>query len=87
VCAYAYIVMKAEMRMYYTIESEGYSERPLFTEYHAACMAALELARRTQHEVRVVRITTPSGFEKQILCVYNVKYEAGHDRDGCPYKT
>ncbi len=67
--------------MYYTIESEGYHERPLFTEYHVACMAALELARRTQHEVRVVRLETPGGFGRQILCVYNCKYEVGLRRD------
>jgi hypothetical protein len=73
--------------MYYTIESEGYHERPLFTEYHDACMAALELARRTKHEVRVVRFETPSGFGKQVLCVYNCKYEVYSGRDGCPYKT
>jgi hypothetical protein len=73
--------------MYYTIESEGYHERPLFTEYHAACMAALELARRTQHEVWVVRLATPSGFGKQILCVYNCKYEVGHGTGESQYEA
>jgi hypothetical protein len=61
--------------MYYTIESEGLRERWLFRLYQNACMAALELARRTPHEVRVVRIATPSGLGRQILCVYNCKYE------------
>jgi hypothetical protein len=61
--------------MYYTIESEGLRERWLFRQYQNACMAALELARRTPHEVWVVRIATPSGLGRQILCVYNCKYE------------
>jgi hypothetical protein len=61
--------------MYYTIESEGLRERWLFRLYQNACMAALELARRTPHEVWVVRIETPSGLGRQILCVYNCKYE------------
>jgi hypothetical protein len=38
-------------------------------------MAALELARRTPHEVWVVRVATRKGFGRQILCVYNCKYE------------
>jgi hypothetical protein len=61
--------------MYYTIESEGLRERRLFRLYQTACMAALELAQRTPHEVRVVRLTTPSGLGRQIMCVYNCKYE------------
>jgi hypothetical protein len=61
--------------MYYTIESEGLRERRLFRLYQTACMAALELAQRTHHEVRVVRLTTPSGLGRQIMCVYNCKYE------------
>jgi hypothetical protein len=61
--------------MYYIIESEGLRGRWLFRSYHNACMAALELALRTPHEVRVVRLATPSGFGRQILCVYNCKYE------------
>jgi len=61
--------------MYYTIESEGLRERWLFRLYHNACMAALELAQRTPHEVRVVRLATPAGFGRQIMCVYNCKYE------------
>jgi len=61
--------------MYYTIESEDLRERWLFRQYRAACMAALELAQRTPHEVRVVRLATPSGLGRQIMCVYNCKYE------------
>jgi len=61
--------------MYYTIESEGLRECWLFRLYQNACMAALELARRTPHEVRVVRLATPSGLGRQIMCVYNCKYE------------
>jgi hypothetical protein len=61
--------------MYYTIESEGLRERWMFRQYHNACMAALELARRTPHEVWVVRIATPPGLGRQIMCVYNCKYE------------
>ena len=61
--------------MYYTIESEDLRERWLFRQYRAACMAALELAQRTPHEVRVVRLATPSGVGRQIMCVYNCKYE------------
>jgi len=61
--------------MYYTIESEGLRERWLFRLYQNACMAALELALRTPHEVRVVRLATPSGLGRQIMCVYNCKYE------------
>lgn len=60
---------------YYTIESEGLQERKIFREYRNACMAALEIAHRTGREVRVIRQTTPSGLGKQILCVYNCKYE------------
>ena len=61
--------------MYYIIESEGLRERRLFRLYQNACMAALELAQRTPHEVRVVRLATPAGFGRQIMCVYNCKYE------------
>jgi hypothetical protein len=61
--------------MYYIIESEGLRECSLFRSYRNACMAALELAHRTPHEVRVVRLATPSGFGRQILCVYNCKHE------------
>jgi len=61
--------------MYYTIESEGLRERRLFRLYQEACMAALELAQRTPHEVRVVRLATPAGLGRQIMCVYNCKYE------------
>jgi hypothetical protein len=61
--------------MYYTIESEGLRERWMFRLYQNACMAALELARRTPHEVRVVRLATLSGLGRQIMCVYNCKYE------------
>jgi hypothetical protein len=61
--------------MYYTIESEGLRERWLFRLYQNACMAALELAQRTPHEVRVVRLATPTGLGRQIMCVYNCKYE------------
>jgi hypothetical protein len=63
--------------MYYIIESEGGRERWMFRQYQNACMAALELARRTVHEVRVVRLATVSGLGRQILCVYNCKYEVG----------
>jgi hypothetical protein len=63
--------------MYYIIESEGCRERWIFRRYQNACMAALELARRTVHEVRVVRLATASGLGRQILCVYNCKYEVG----------
>jgi len=61
--------------MYYIVESEGLRERWLFRLYQNACMAALELAQRTPHEVRVVRLATPSGLGRQIMCVYNCKYE------------
>ena len=61
--------------MYYTIESEGLRERWMFRQYQNACMAALELAQRTVHEVRVVRLATASGLGRQIMCVYNCKYE------------
>jgi hypothetical protein len=61
--------------MYYIVESEALRERWMFRLYQNACMAALELARRTPHEVRVVRLATPNGFGRQILCVYNCKYE------------
>ena len=61
--------------MYYIIESEGLRERWLFRLYRNACMAALELAQRTPHEVRVVRLATPGGLGRQIMCVYNCKYE------------
>ena len=61
--------------MYYIVESEGLRERWLFRLYRNACMAALELAQRTPHEVRVVRLVTPSGLGRQIMCVYNCKYE------------
>ena len=47
----------------------------MFRQYRNACMAALELAQRTPHEVRVVRLATPSGLGRQIICVYNCKYE------------
>ena len=63
------------MRMYYIVESEDLRERWLFRQYRAACMAALELAQRTPHEVRVVRLATVSGLGRQIMCVYNCKYE------------
>ena len=59
--------------MYYTIESEGWLEFSLFRRYNDACLAAWELARRTPHEVRVVRLETRGGFGRQILCVYNCK--------------
>jgi hypothetical protein len=61
--------------MYYTIESEGLKERLIFRRYQNACMAALELALRTPHEVRVIRLATRSGLGQQILCVYNCKYQ------------
>ena len=61
--------------MYYIVESEDLRERWLFRLYRNACMAALELALRTPHEVRVVRLATPSGLGRQIICVYNCKYE------------
>jgi hypothetical protein len=61
--------------MYYTIEAEGLEGRWLFRDYHNACIAAFELALRTPHEVRVVRLAPPSGFGRQIVCVYNCKYE------------
>jgi len=61
--------------MYYIVESEDLRERWLFRLYQNACMAALELALRTPHEVRVVRLATPSGLGRQIICVYNCKYE------------
>jgi hypothetical protein len=61
--------------MYYIVESEGLKERWLFRLYRNACMAALELALRTPYEVRVVRLATPSGLGRQIMCVYNCKYE------------
>jgi hypothetical protein len=38
-------------------------------------MVAFELALRTPHEVRVIRLATPAGFGRQIVCVYNCKYE------------
>jgi hypothetical protein len=61
--------------MYYTIEVEGIEGGWLFSDYHNACMAAFELALRTPHEVRVIRLATPAGFGRQIVCVYNCKYE------------
>jgi len=61
--------------MYYIIEAEGVSGRWMFRQYQNACMAALELARRTSHEVRVVRLATRNGLGRQILCVYNCKYQ------------
>jgi hypothetical protein len=61
--------------MYYTIESEGLLERQIFREYRNACMAAWELAHRTGREVWVIRLATPSGIGRQIMCVYNCKYE------------
>jgi hypothetical protein len=61
--------------MYYTIEGEGIEGGWLFRSYHDACMAALEQALRTPHEVRVIRLATPAGFGRQIVCVYNCKYE------------
>jgi hypothetical protein len=61
--------------MYYIVESEGFEERWMFRLYQDACNAALELARRTPHEVRVVRLATPNGLGRQILCVYNCKCE------------
>ena len=61
--------------MYYIVESEGLKERWMFRLYQNACMAALELARRTPYEVRVVRLATPAGLGRQIMCVYNCKYE------------
>jgi hypothetical protein len=66
--------------MYYIVESEGLKERWLFRLYQTACMAALELARRTPHEVRVVRLATPAGLGRQIMCVYNCKYEVSATR-------
>ena len=47
----------------------------MFRQYRNACMAALEVAQRTPHEVRVVRLATPAGLGRQIMCVYNCKYE------------
>jgi hypothetical protein len=61
--------------MYYIVESEDLRERWLFRLYRNACMAALELAQRTPHEVRVVRLATSAGLGRQIMCVYNCKYE------------
>jgi hypothetical protein len=61
--------------MYYIIESEGVKVRWLFRSYRNACMAALELALRTPHEVRVVRLAAPAGLGRLIMCVYNCKYE------------
>jgi len=61
--------------MYYIIETEGLGERWMFRQYQNACMAALELARRTSQEVRVVRVATRNGLGRQILCVYNCKYQ------------
>jgi hypothetical protein len=61
--------------MYYIIESEGFGERRMFRRYQNACMAALELALRTPSEVRVIRLATPNGLGRQILCVYNCKYD------------
>jgi hypothetical protein len=61
--------------MYYIIESEGFGERRMFRRYQSACMAALELALRTPSEVRVIRLATPNGLGRQIVCVYNCKYE------------
>jgi hypothetical protein len=63
--------------MYYIVESEGLRERWLFRLYQNACMAALELAQRTPHEVRVVRLATSAGLGRQIMCVYNCKYKDG----------
>jgi len=60
--------------MYYIIEAEGVSGRWMFRQYQNACMAALELAQRTAHEVRVVRVATAGGLGRQIVCVYNCKY-------------
>jgi hypothetical protein len=62
--------------MYYIIESEGLRECWLFRSYRNACMAALELALRTPHEVRVVRLATPAGIGRQILCVYACKIKS-----------
>jgi len=61
--------------MYYTIECEGLREFLLFRRYDEACSVALELARSTPHEVRVVRLETSGGFGRQLVCVYNCKYE------------
>jgi len=61
--------------MYYIVETEGDGERRMFRQYQNACMAALELARRTSHEVRVIRVATQNGLGRQILCVYNCKYQ------------
>jgi hypothetical protein len=61
--------------MYYIVESEGLRECWMFRQYRNACMAALEVAQRTPHEVRVVRLATPAGLGRQIMCVYNCKYE------------
>jgi hypothetical protein len=66
--------------MYYIIESEGLGARWMFRRYQNACMAALELARRTPHEVRVIRLATATGWGRQILCVYNCKYEVKSTR-------
>jgi len=66
--------------MYYIVESEGLRERWMFRLYQNACMAALELAKRTPHEVRVVRLATASGLGRQIMCVYNCKYEVSTTR-------
>jgi hypothetical protein len=61
--------------MYYIVESEALGKRLMFRQYQAACVAAFEIALHTPHEVRVVRLATPGGLGRQIMCVYNCKYE------------
>ena len=61
--------------MYYIVESEALGTRLMFRQYQAACVAAFEIALHTPHEVRVVRLATPGGLGRQIMCVYNCKYE------------
>jgi len=61
--------------MYYIVESEALGKCLMFRQYQAACVAAFEIALHTPHEVRVVWLATPSGLGRQIMCVYNCKYE------------
>jgi len=66
--------------MYYIVESEALGKRLMFRQYQAACVAAFEIALHTPHEVRVVRLATPAGLGRQIMCVYNCKYEVSATR-------
>jgi len=61
--------------MYYIVETEWLRDGLIFRRYDNACAAALELARGTPNEVRVVRVATLNGHGRQVMCVYNCPYE------------